>query len=178
MVKSKQPKRNKSTSAKNKDSSYNKVLKWLSQFQSTNECLTTILKFVKVEKHETIRLVTAESIKDYMCGKASSAALYKKLILNKLNKDIADTDLADLVQPLFSNFDNAEVSESFLNKYRICKASRFCLDVLVHRKVIFNCQIEVSDWQSTYISSTQIRKLLYTILIKKFTLEAGLGDSG
>jgi hypothetical protein len=61
--------------------SYNKILKWLSQFRNTNECLTTILNFVKIERHDMIRKCVNESIEDYMCLKTSLAEYYKHMIV-------------------------------------------------------------------------------------------------
>jgi hypothetical protein len=38
----------------------------------------------------------------------------------------------------------------------------------MHRSVIFNCQIEVSQWPSAYLSSMNLRKLAYTLLANKY----------
>jgi hypothetical protein len=61
------------------------------------------------------------------------------------------------------------LTDKFLSGYQDCKLSRLCLDVLMHCRVIFNCQIEVLDWPSTYLSSVRIRKLFYSILFNDYT---------
>ena len=166
-LKLKRSKRTKSNNSKKKDASYNKILKWLSQFRNSNECLTTILNFVKIEKHELIRKIVYESVEEYMCNKPSSALFYKHLIMKHLF-DEKNSTFEYKNNNLLINYDNTQIGEDFLGKFRDCVTTRFCLDVLIHRKVIFNCQIEFSDWPSTYLSSSMIRKWVYTILIKKF----------
>ena len=159
---------------KSKDFTYKKLLKWLGQFRNTNECLTMILNFVKIEKHEMIERVVRESIQDYMCLKPSSAVFYKKLIAKKLNKSVSSSDLIeDLIEsPVVKNYEESQITNQFMNMYRDCQVSRYCLDVLIHRKIILNCQIEVSEWPNSYVSSTRIRKLLYMILVKIYGMNS------
>jgi hypothetical protein len=163
---------NTKTKTKSKDTAYKKLLKWLSQFRNVNECVTTILNFVKVEKHKTIERVIRDSIQDYMCLKPSLARFYRKLIMEKLNKSNIYTDDLAIETLTVNNFDQSQISDHFMKMYRECQVSRYCLDVLLHRKIILSCQIEVSEWPSSYVSSTRIRKLLYTVLIKMYGMGA------
>lgn len=176
-------KRNLAGYAKRKVTFYNRILDWLAQFSDTNECLEMILKFVKSEKHELIRNVVEESINEYMCLKPSFTGYYKPLIENKLESK--ESLIGHKNDAGFENFQNLEIktfsgnllSVDILKKFFNCKLSRFWLDILIHRKIIFTCQIEVAHWPSSYLSSRDIRKLFYTLLINAYENKNDLKDS-
>jgi hypothetical protein len=166
-------KKNKPNYSKQKTNFYNRILEYVCQFENSNDCLNTMLKFIKSDKHEKVCQIVSESIEDYMCLKPSIASLFKNFIKERLKSkhvDISGEKNMDI--SCFGNeiksFDDRFVGSNFLNEYHHCKINRLCLDIILHRKIILNTQIEYIDWPSTYESSTRIRSLFYAILIKNF----------
>jgi hypothetical protein len=160
---------------KRKETNFNRILEWLAKFDSLEECLQTILEFVKVENRIKIREAVNDSFQEYMCLKQSSSLHYMKLIEEKLKLKGLDRHLKDLdsnkldgLEQIRLCSDCLQIKPEFFNAFRDCKMTRACLDVLVHHNVIFGCQIEVSCWPSSYLSSRHIRKLFYSILTSKF----------
>lgn len=168
--------------AKRKDICFHRLLEWLAKYDdNVEECVETMLKFVKKDLHEKIRFYVKESINEYMCLKPSSSLFYKNLIIQKLENrfqiiDDAQLDLSidiassiPLTQDL-TTYNGHLIANDFMNSFIDCKLNRFCLDALIHRKVIFRCQLEVAEWPSTFLSSINIRKFFYSLLIKKYEL--------
>jgi hypothetical protein len=147
--------------ARSKNAYFYRLLDWLVQFSDVKDCLSTILKFVKVDKRELIEKVVLDSVQEYMCLKPfESKFLYDRFMeLDNSSRKSED---------IFAS-DGSILTESFLQNYQECKFGRLCLDVLLHRRVIFNCQIEVLNWPSTYLSSAHIRKLFYSVLFNDYT---------
>lgn len=139
----------------------------MTQFSSKTDCTETILKFTKAEKHETIRRIIYESVNDYMCIKTSFASYYLDLIRGQTEEErLIEASKAVQVKSL----SGTDLSYEFLTNFRDCKLTRLCLDVLKNRRAIFTCQVELSDWPSTYLSSINIRRYFYFFLLKKYEL--------
>ncbi|CAF1054328.1 unnamed protein product [Brachionus calyciflorus] len=156
--------------AKKKDNFYLKILKWLAQFDTAEQCVDMILQNVKNEDHNLIREVSKESIEEYMCRKPSFINYFKKHLTNEVledefNKLNIDEDISSLG---ITTFNGDLIESNFLKNFIHFKTTRYCLDVLMHRKTLFNCQIEIADWPSSYLSSLEIRKFYYTMLFKLF----------
>jgi hypothetical protein len=163
--------------AKRKDICFHRLLEWLAKYDdNVEQCVETMLKFVKKDLHEQIKFYVEESIKEYMCLKPSASLFFKNLIIKKLDKRFQfDPDLLIKESPILltqdmTTYNGHLIANDFLNYFLECKLNRFCLDVLIHRKVIFRCQLEVAEWPSTYLSSISIRKFFYSILIKNYEL--------
>jgi hypothetical protein len=166
--------------AKRKDVCFHRLLEWLAKYDdNVEQCVETMLKFVKKDLHEQIRFYVKESINEYMCLKPSCSLFYKNLIVQKLENrfefikndpdPLNETSLISLSQEL-TTYNGHLIADDFLKCFLECRLNRFCLDALIHRKVIFRCQLEVAEWPSTFLSSINIRKFFYSLLIKKYEL--------
>lgn len=167
--------------ARRKTNYHKKLLEWLAAFQSTDQCLEAIFKFVKQDKHDLIKQVINESIEEYCLQKPSMKHYFLTeiqshysnniLLVNQMMQSTKLTDKSiDLFNKELKTFNDKQLDLGFIDLFRQGKLSRFCLDILIHRRVIFSTQIEVSDWNSTYLSSIPIRTLFYSILINRFEL--------
>lgn len=137
---------------------YKKILQWLSRFESKEECMEVILRFIKKEQHEYINSVVERTIEGYF------------------NFDKYPLDIG-YIGELFGISKNSVVNETnhpvikdyniFELKYNKFEYSRLYIDLLKHKYVILPCQIENQDWPSSYISSCELRKYFYIKLFKK-----------
>jgi hypothetical protein len=152
-------KKSKQAYSKYKNNYYYRLLDWLVQFNDIDDCLNTILKYVKTESHDLIRKCVCDSLSEYMCKKKSETSL----LLQKFSGEYKDEDTELLC------VNGSRISNEFLRNFLELRFSRLSLDVLIHSRVIFNCQIELRDWQSVYLSSINIRQVFYSILFRKFT---------
>ena len=50
-----------------------KLLEWLSDFNTNNDCIEQILKFIKSDKHDLVKKVLNDSVNEYCLLKQSSA---------------------------------------------------------------------------------------------------------
>jgi hypothetical protein len=57
--------------AKSKNAYYYRLLDWLVQFTDVEDCLGTMLRFVKTEQRELVERVVRESFNEYMCLKST-----------------------------------------------------------------------------------------------------------
>lgn len=147
-------KRNKSGYTKRKNNYFKKLLEWLSVYETTEECVEQILKFIKQENHDLVKSVIKESIKEYCLLKPSQS----KHFLNNIKYE--DENLL--------TFNMIKLNDEFVEMFRQARLSRFMLDILMHRKVIFQTQVELADWESTYLGSLPIRQVFYSLLINKY----------
>lgn len=150
---------------KNKNNFYWKIFRWLSHFESPTECVNVLLGFIKSNNHDLVKNVVDDSIKEYMCKKPSMVKYFKSQICQDIESKLENLDLKELSIEITS-FNGSLVNGLFIKKFIHFQTTRFCLEVLIHRRTMFNCQIEISDWPSCYLSSTLIRKFYYTMLFK------------
>lgn len=137
------------------------LLDWLVQFQDVDDCVTTMLKFIKLDKHQLVRKCVEDATSDYLCKKPFESKYLTKLV-GKEGVDDGSNDVLVIS-------DNLIASQLFVHKYQKCELNRLCLDVLVHSRVILNCQIEIMERPSSYLSSAHIRKLFYSVLYNSYT---------
>lgn len=150
---------------KNKNNFYLKIIRWLSHFESPTECVNVLLGFIKSNNHELVKNVIEDSIKEYLCKKPSLVKYFRSQICQDLESKLDNLDLNELAMEITS-FNGSLVNDLFIKKFIHFQTTRLCLEVLIHRRTMFNCQIEISEWPSCYISSTFIRKFYYTMLFK------------
>lgn len=61
-----------------------------------------------------------------------------------------------------------KIDECLLNDYRSCAKERCWLDILIHKRLVLPCLIEINEWPSVYLSSVNIRKYFYGKVIEKY----------
>lgn len=157
--------KNRGTYKKQKLKHNEKVLEWLGQHETADHCVQQILNFVKCDQHELINRVVSENMDEYLCRRASLAKYFLEKINNKEQLKLENT--GQLVKEAIT-FDKQQLNFEFLSNFSTFGLCRPSIDVLVHRKLIFNAQIEVIDWPSTWLSSQGLRKIFYSILINRF----------
>ena len=145
-----------------------KVLEWLGLYETTDQCVQEILNFVKCDQHKLIKRVISENMDEYLCRKPSLATYF----LNKINNEepLEIVDNGQLNKEAMT-FDKQQLDFEFLSKFTMFELCRVSINVLIHRKLIYNAQIEVIDWPSTWLSSQNIRKIFYSILINRYEKE-------
>jgi hypothetical protein len=103
----KQKSKQKSASyVKQKNSFYFKLFKWLNQFENLNECLTSLLKFVKNDNKNIEHLID-DTINEYCLFSQSMASVYCEKIKLRLNLD--NKQNCEWFQHLYTIKDNVVV---------------------------------------------------------------------
>jgi hypothetical protein len=131
---------------------YSRVLKWLSESIDADGCIERILKFIKKDSHDEIRRLFLQSIKNYFYFENDKICIDVENASRILMKD-----------------ENVESNVDFKRKYNQFKFSRLCNDLLLYKSIIYSCQIELIDWPSTYLSSTEIRRIFYSLMLQKYS---------
>lgn len=143
---------------------FHRILDWLTQFESVQSCLDSLLNCVKKENREQVRRLLTDSVDDYMCQRQEART---QLFLNAIQTTHSIDEVTTSFEQV-STFGGTVLSRDFLGEFFHSKLARISLDVLIHRKVVFNCQIELFNWPSSYLSSMQIRRHFYKLLVEKY----------
>jgi uncharacterized protein YeeX (DUF496 family) len=137
-LKFKKLQRNISGYAVRKNNHNKKLLEWLSDFNTNNDCIEQILKFIKSDKHDLVKKVINDSVNEYCLLKPSSAKFYltkiNEFYSNNLDEIFGKMQLNESKNDLNKDmitFNKMKLNEDFIDLFRYGKLTRFCLVCLI-----------------------------------------------
>ena len=155
------------------------VLYWIDTTVNETEALEQILGSVPLEKRDSLKEIVTTSINEYKYIDNFSA-FDIETVLNSFHRDKLPCEESNEVCPADSDtselydFKGSKLPDWFVKRLRNCEMNgSFLQNVVINRRVILNCQVEILRETSSYAASRKLRSYLYKIILSSQADNAG-----